>query len=400
MGGRIGELVGAVVGAAVVAACGGSAGEATNRSTGVAPGPAATSTVGPSDPVRFDEGVTLIESRRLAAVVPRVDVIDREFTHSCLPLYPARDAESLGVWFGEEQVKTLRVHGFVAAYLHCVQNGGQNVRGLRTAFTAAVEMRDEASARDAVRDLVPTLKAGLRDSIVEPLPAIDGATAALGTDSEGRHQLEVVVPHGRLVLYQSIDDAAAARLVSTATQTLQVALDRADDFTPTPLEAMDDLVEDPRDLRRLVYTPSQASGPSGGAYDPDAYWGVGIDPDLEGTLLDEAGFRGHYHQMVENRESYAVFELRDAAAGRVVLAGFDLIERRAHPDLSALSVPGLPSPGNCYAFTAGGDVPVQRCYFVHDKYLWQVAAFRFGVGLTDLRPIRQALARQLAVAPR
>lgn len=344
----------------------------------------------------FDQSVTVIESRRLAYAVPRPDVVTASFTRSCLPTLPLKSVDALGGFGGlfvDRSVDVFRRDGFVAGYVQCRSDPTDG----RGTVAAAIEMRDGASARRAVGDLVSTL-AGPGDK-VEPLDGLSGATAVASQDSTtGRKVLETVVASGRLVLYQYTDDRDGQRLVTTAAKVLRAAVARARNYRPTPLDRMSRLEDDPYHLRRLLVEPRGSTLVTGGGYDLDAYYGLAEDPEAERTLLSGAGFTGMYSNQGEH-DAYAVYQLDDPAAATRVLTGFIAIEKRLHHDRRPLAVPAAGSPSFCFAFDDGGP-PEQRCFFAATRYVYQVDVFGFpAAGLADPKYIAPAVTRQRAKAP-
>lgn len=369
--------------------------------TGSVPGRGAAATDGPgsasSGVPRFDESVTLVESRRLAYAVPRPDVVNDSFTRSCLPTLPLRNVAALGGFGGlfvDRSVEVFRRNGFVAGYVQC-RSDPDTGRGL---VAAAIEMRDAAAARRAATEVVPTL-AGPHDRVA-PLDGLSPATAIAGVNQDtGRQVLQTVIAFHRLVLYQYADDTDGDRVVSTAVSVLRAALDRAGEYRPTPLDQMPRLREDRRDLRRLLVEPEGGALVNGGGYDLDAYYGLAEDPDAERRLLSGAGFTAMYSNQ-GTHESYSVYELRDPTAARAVLDGFTAVDRRLHPDLVPLSVPVAGAPSSCFAFT-DDSTPAQRCFFTAGRYLYQVDTFGFPAGgLADPGRISGPVAAQRDAAPR
>ncbi|HEY9476060.1 MAG TPA: hypothetical protein VIS06_19700 [Mycobacteriales bacterium] len=362
--------------------------------TGSVPGrgSAASASSGTSVTV-FDEGVTLVESRRLAYAVPRPDVVNSSFTRPCLPTLPLKSVDALGGFGGlfvDRSVEVFRRNGFVAGYVQC-RSDPVSGRGL---VAAAIEMRDAAAARQAAMDVVPTL-AGPQDRVA-PLDGLSPATAIAGVNpNTGRRVLQTVIAFHRLVLYQYTDDKDADRMVTTAVSVLRSALARAKEYRPTPLDRMTRLRDDQRRLRRLLVEPAGGTLVNGGGYDLDAYYGLAEDPDAERRLLSEAGFTAMYSNQ-GGHESYSVYELRDPVAARAVLDGLVAVDRRLHRDLVPLTVPAAGSPSSCFAFTSDG-TPAQRCFFAAGRYVYQVDAFGFpAAGLADPRYIVDPVSRQRA----
>lgn len=396
----VGARLAAALGVAVfvLAACTQSIagnGRAADSDTLPTAGPAPTGTSGPAP--SFGESVTLIESRRLAFAVPRPDLVDKAFTKTCLPTLPLKNADALGGFGGlfvDKSVDVFRRTGFVAGYIQCRSDPTSG----RGTVAAAIEMRDEAGARQAARDLVPTL-AHDGDTIA-PLNGVSEASAVTGVDSATHRQvLQTVIAFGRLVLYQYSDDKDQQRLVRTTVKTLQSAIDRARQYEPTPLDKMNSLQDDPRHLRPILAEPAGATYVNGGGYGLDAYYGVAEDPELERVLLQRAGFQGVYSNQGDH-EGYWVFELRDAAAAKQALTGFTAIDKRLHPKLVQLPVPQAGSPSFCFAYL-DDNIPVQRCFFPAKKYLYQVDVFAFDVkDLRNPRHVAQAVVKQKAKAPK
>ncbi|HEX5493732.1 MAG TPA: hypothetical protein VFX70_04045 [Mycobacteriales bacterium] len=340
----------------------------------------------------------MLESRRLAYAVPRPDVVNRSFTRSCRPTLPVKDVDALGGvggLFVDRSVDVFRRDGFVAGYVQCRSDPA----GGRGTVAAAVEMRDAAGARRAVRDLVPTL-AGSGDRVT-PLDGMDGATAVAGVDrTSGRRVLQTVLASDRLVLYQYTDDTDGRRMVDTAVRILRSALARARNYRPTPLDRMARLRPDPHHLRRLLVVPAGTALVTGGGYDLDAYYGLAEDPEAERALLAGAGFVGMYSNQAEH-QSYSVYQLAGPAAAARVRDGFAAIERRLHRDLVPLRVPAAGSGSVCFAFTAADGTLAQRCFFTTGRYLYQVDAFGFpAAGRTDPAHIASLAGRQRDRSPR
>lgn len=384
-----GALTTALAALAALAACtttvsGSGTAEGTPRATGPLPS--------------FGESVTLVESRRLAFATPRPDVIDGGFNSGCIPTYPVKSVDALSVLFVEDTIKVLRENGFVAAYAQCRNDIDKKGDVQRSTVASAIEMRDEPSALAAAKDMVPTL--AKEGDEVGPLREVDGATSILGKDSDKRSLIQTVVPHGRLLLYQWSADADATRLAATAVRTLESALERADEFEPTPLEEMNDLQDDPRGLRRLLYKPPGGTLVTGGGYDLDGYWGKATEPDFEVALLRDSGFKGFYQHEADS-ESYGVYELADADAVNRVMDEFGRIDKRHYPGITPLAVPGLPQPSSCVSFLFEEETAVQRCYFGRGEHMWQVETYGFEAKkLRDPAQIGKKIANQLAVAPK
>lgn len=329
-------------------------------------------TAEPSPQVKLLRG-KVREAHRLAGVVQRPDVIFPEFDRACAPRGTYYNLESLtafGGVFPDSMIPALRRGGYRTGYAQCRAFGTS-----RSLIAAALEMRDPAACVRAARDLAMALRGkGGRLAGIRGLPgaySLEELNQKDSSDPTKRTNLvQRIVPRGSVLNYvwSRSPDLRAGR--DAAARVLRGQLDRMKNFQVTPADRLPDLDDDPQGLRARHAQLAGAVTAENGGYDLPGYLAMAEDVAFERDLLTRDGLTEYFFAGATNEETgryvyrgVGLYQLRDEAAARDVVAQFAALDKRITQQIKILTVEGVPPGSFCFAKGDQFGQIDQRCFF-------------------------------------
>lgn len=372
------------------------------RGTAIPPTPSPTSppptiTI-PEVPVRQ----AVMESHRMG--VHAVDPTD-ELDHANLDCFPTgpypTPKNTAAIVLGPDTEKFLVRSGYVAGWFQCFKIDEKNGRG---GVVGMMEAYDEAHAGQLV--------SALGFSGIHPgsqaidLPGLPDATVVRYPNYNKQPVIWAFQRTGRVVSYAYVDvesggNAALPSIRAAVTTLLKAQIAKTRTFTPTPVDQLGALDDDPQLLDGKLAQPAGDPDYWNGGYSAETYPAIASDPDRELPLLERNGFTEMYRKEGSDADSgyrvAMIFALSSPqAAQRVFTERVQQI--KAPPTPQQLPAPKQVKDVYCYV-THAGDSRGQSCVFRAGRYFLQLAVFDGPDKGTKTTALTGMIHKQLALTP-
>ncbi|HVX43202.1 MAG TPA: hypothetical protein VHC49_04935 [Mycobacteriales bacterium] len=342
----------------------------------------------------------VMESHRMGVhVIDPGDVL----THlgsGCFPdgPYPT-PKETAAIVLGPDTEKFLVRSGYVAGWFQCFQVEEKNGRG---GVVGMMEAYDEAHAGQLV--------SALGFSGIHPgsqaidLPGLPDATVVRYPNFDKQPVIWAFQRTGRVISYAYTDvksggDAAVPAIRDTVTKLLKAQIAKTAGFTPTPVDKLGALDDDPQLLDGKLAQPEGDPDYWNGGYSAETYPAIAGDPDRELPLLKHNGFTEMYRKEGSGH-GYRVgmiFALPDVKSAKRVFAG-RVQQIKAPPTPKELPAPKQMKDVYCY-LTNAGSTGGQACVFRAGRYFLQLAIFNGPDKGRKTTALTGMIHKQLALTP-
>jgi hypothetical protein len=300
----------------------------------------------------------IIESHRLGPSLVSPDDIFHVKQDTCgIPKGPfpsVSQAESLV--FGDNSGTLLKIGGYVTGYFNCF-----NVKGAKNSLggvLGVMEAYDESHAKTMAQALAISTSGKSKSSTLPGLP--QAYVGVYPTSKADNSAVNGLVVDGRMVVYVNIDtgttSGGAGRLDTVrgmASNLIRKELAQLKSFTPTPVDKLGKLDDDPQQLDAKTLQPAGSPDWNAGGYSVQTYSDVATDAAKEVPVLKQNGMtEAYYRTGLPSGETdtqlgaVSLYKLKDNAAAKRVQK-FELqLAKETDKTTSGLPLPkGKPRKG-------------------------------------------------------